>query len=137
MIETPEWMKDALCLKKHGDIWFPPFETNTPEIYYYVARCVCDICPVWDKCLEMGKKEVYGMWGGLTPQERLPLQKETRADHLAEHGTTTRFKQGCECFSCRASYISRVQKSTEILDIVPNQNETFDIRNVAERLQQT
>lgn len=137
MIETPEWMKDALCLKKHGDIWFPPFETTTPEIYYYVARNVCDICPVWDKCLEMGKKEVYGMWGGLTPQERLPLQKENKADHLAEHGTTTRFKQGCGCFSCIASHNSRIQKSIEILDIIPNQNETFDIKNVAERLQST
>lgn len=135
MIETPEWMKDALCLKKHGDIWFPPFETNTPEIYYYVARCVCDICPVWDKCLDIGKKEIYGMWGGLTPQERLPLQKESRADHLAEHGTTTRYKQGCSCAHCHKAYSVRIQKSQDILNIVPDQFETFDIRNVAEMLQ--
>lgn len=118
MIETPEWMSDALCRKMHGDIFFPPFESQTPEINYLIAKQVCNVCPVWDSCLSIGRKETYGVWGGLTPQERLPLQKDT-TNNLAEHGTVVRFRQGCSCSVCDWAHTSRPLRKEIDIDSVP------------------
>jgi WhiB family redox-sensing transcriptional regulator len=36
------------------------------------AKAVCGVCPVIDACLEwaLSTGEAYGVWGGLTPEER-------------------------------------------------------------------
>ena len=37
------------------------------------AKAVCGVCPVSDECLSdaLGRGESDGIWGGLTPDERL------------------------------------------------------------------
>lgn len=134
MIGTPDWMPDSLCAGKNGDIWFPPFETDRPEAYYYVARQVCNLCPVWKECLNLGKSETYGMWGGLTPQERLPLQRQDKGLHLAEHGTSVRYRQGCSCKLCEKAHSTRV-RNPKVLECLPKQKEEFDILDIANTLQ--
>jgi hypothetical protein len=37
-------------------------------------REFCDRCPVRAQCLEEGMKEVRGIWGGTTPEERRMLR---------------------------------------------------------------
>lgn len=120
MKTTPDWMSESLCRKKHGDIWFPPFETTTPEINYAIAKKVCNVCPVWADCLAIGMKEIYGVWGGLTPQERLPMQKENKQQFIAEHGTITRFRQGCDCNACSGAHEELEEVSFVYIDEIPN-----------------
>ena len=135
MVETPEWMESALCRNKNSNIWFPPFETTTPELHYAVARIVCNVCPVWEECLSIGRKEVYGMWGGLTPQERTPLQKESRTTHLAEHGTVVRYRQGCSCIECDDANIMRPLRSEVNMDLIPSNTEDLpDLKNLLKEL---
>lgn len=134
MIGTPDWISAALCTGKNGDIWFPPLEADRPEAYYHVARQVCNLCPVWQECLNLGIPETYGMWGGLTPQERLPLQKQGKELHLAEHGTSTRYRQGCLCKPCEKAHSTRV-RTMKVMDAIPKQKEEFDILNIADMLQ--
>ena len=139
MIETPDWMTDALCRGKNSNVWFPPFETASPELHYAVARIVCHVCPVWDDCLSMGLKETYGMWGGLTPQERTPLQKESRTTHLAEHGTVTRYRQGCHCDECDTANALRPMLSEVDMSLIPNAGEEIpaDLKSLLEGLLRT
>lgn len=68
-----DWLDDALCKGKHPDIWFPPHKEDRdyPESYYHdVAKMVCERCPVKDNCLELGREEEHGVWGGWTGKER-------------------------------------------------------------------
>lgn len=43
------------------------------------ARLHCFGCPVADECLEVGLREEYGVWGGLTTKERRRLRKQRAA----------------------------------------------------------
>ena len=134
MKTTPDWMSESLCRQKHGDIWFPPFETTTPEINYAIAKKVCNVCPVWSDCLSFGKKEIYGVWGGLTPQERLPLQKDT-TNNLANHGTITRYRQGCICNACSGAHGELEEVSFVYIDEIPNiGTELPDLKMLLQRL---
>jgi len=133
--ETPTWMVDAICKKKNGDIWFPPFETTTPELYYAIAKRICNVCPVWEECRNFGIKETFGVWGGLTPQERIPLQKEGKIAHLASHGTITRYRQGCNCDECEWAHTARPLISEVNLGAVPNlYEELTDLKMLLEEL---
>jgi WhiB family redox-sensing transcriptional regulator len=135
MITTPDWMSESLCRKKHGDIWFPPFETTTPEINYAIAKKVCNVCPVWTDCLSFGKKEIYGVWGGLTPQERLPMQKDSKQQFLAEHGTVTRYRQGCVCETCSTAHDGMEDTEYVLIDEIPNLGEKLpDLKKLLQRL---
>jgi len=132
-METPDWISKAQCRGLHGDLWFPPVEQENHQIYYDVAVTVCASCPVWKECLKAGEKETYGMWGGLTPQERSSYFNKTDK-HLARHGTVARFRQGCRCADC----VSNHEKVfSEQLDesLYPKMGKGLtDIENVHNRL---
>ena len=97
-MQRTDWMSDSLCRGLANDAWFPPLEASNPNDYYAVAREVCNRCPVWVSCLDYSNnnEEKFGMWGGLTPQERNVGRKTT----LRGHGTITRYRQGCACIKC-------------------------------------
>lgn len=42
------------------------------------AKAVCARCPVAGECLEVGIFEPWGVWGGLTTEERRALVKKLR-----------------------------------------------------------
>lgn len=48
--------------------WFPTF-----GVHYERARAVCAVCPVRAECVGFAQacSEPFGMWGGLSPNERL------------------------------------------------------------------
>ena len=114
-----DWMRDALCRHKNADLWYPPLESSTPNDYYAVAKLACHRCPVWEKCLDLGKSETWGMWGGMTPQER-------RGTVKLQCGTVEAYRKGCRCPQCREANV-RIPNRAD-LSLLPKQGESFDVK---------
>jgi WhiB family redox-sensing transcriptional regulator len=72
------WVRSAECAKPGGPTMFPHDKDN---IGIQVARDVCNRCPVRTQCLEeaLNRKELFGVWGGLTTDERQGLRRLARA----------------------------------------------------------
>lgn len=65
--DVPSWRESALCQQADPELWFPePWEDNR------AAKLICGWCPVRSECLAwaMDTNEPYGIYGGLTPNER-------------------------------------------------------------------
>ena len=99
-----EWRLKALCRTRNNNLWYPPMDADVPEQYYSIARELCRRCPVWETCLEDSQKpplETWGMWGGLTPQERGALNNPSpKPSIMRAHGSWVRYRQGCRCTPC-------------------------------------
>lgn len=63
---SPDWRRRAACRRSKIS-----FVTDDP-VEIDRARAVCAGCGVRDRCLEdaLSRDEPYGIWGGLTPEER-------------------------------------------------------------------
>lgn len=62
-----EWIKDAACRGMDTNIFFPERGDNkTVEL----AKEVCAGCSVREQCLEYGRKERFGFWGGMGIRRR-------------------------------------------------------------------
>ena len=61
--------EDALCNGK-GDLFF---STDFKEISR--AERICQDCPRLTQCAELGKKEVFGVWGGKNRNINILSQK--------------------------------------------------------------
>lgn len=125
-----EWLESAICKGKHIDFWYPPLDVPNASSYYDVGRQLCERCPVWNECLEYGREETVGMWGGLTPLERRVLLGGRGT--VAPHGSVTRYRQGCSCAECENvanRQRSRIELST-IPDIGEELNDIDTIRDL-------
>lgn len=126
---TLSWSEDSLCKGLHSDFWFPPMEAPNQNAYYRIGKALCYACPVWKECLvhsrtsNKGNPEVWGMWGGLTPQER-------RNPHRVPHGTIESKRSGCACPECRIKDISLPIS----IDSIPKQGETYELEDVVFRM---
>jgi hypothetical protein len=66
----PAWHLDAAC-REHPELsWFP--DRGVPLT---AARQVCDKCLVRSECTTAGMREDYGVWGGLSIQQRVRLRR--------------------------------------------------------------
>jgi WhiB family redox-sensing transcriptional regulator len=74
-MDAVEWMSEARCRGARPDIFYP-LEPNFAE-----ARAVCRSCVVKVECLSYAieKPELFGVWGGMSPQERDDLRREREA----------------------------------------------------------
>jgi WhiB family redox-sensing transcriptional regulator len=71
-----DWQRSARCRGEAGRDFYPPFggerrrDRGARELR---AKAVCDSCPVRVDCLDHAVRsgERYGVWGGLTSDERL------------------------------------------------------------------
>lgn len=75
------WEERALCAQTDPEAFFPLKGSSTRE-----AKQVCNSCEVRAECLTtaLTRDEPYGIWGGLTGNERRRLRKQHRGDR--EHG---------------------------------------------------
>ena len=67
------------CMNTDPEIWFP--ESGARSIYVgRIARELCGKCPVQQECLTYALEEDirFGIWGGLTAENRLRLQGRGR-----------------------------------------------------------
>ena len=66
------------CSEVGGDYWFPDRDngiTNTDEMK--IAKAICDGCIHKIECAEWGiHKEYFGIWGGLTEQQRRIIRRQ-------------------------------------------------------------
>jgi Transcription factor WhiB len=65
------WRNRAACLAEDLDVFFPP-PGPTALAAVAKARAICARCPVRAACLAYAQDNTitYGVWGGLTPEER-------------------------------------------------------------------
>jgi AraC-like DNA-binding protein len=52
------------------DVWFSETAENIAQ-----AKEACGFCPVRAECAELGKNEEFGIWGGMTPEDRRSAQR--------------------------------------------------------------
>lgn len=104
LVNTEEWVKDALCAQTDPEQFFPDVGANTRD-----ARQVCAECPVRKACLQyaLNRQEQHGIWGGLSARDRrrlkLILQERThcqRGHELAVVGLTA----GNGCKACKSMW---------------------------------
>ena len=71
-----EWQERASCRSIPVEFFFPLVEHEADE-----AKAVCATCDVREPCLEFAIQagEHFGVWGGLTPQERRSVISKRRA----------------------------------------------------------
>lgn len=68
------WSRWAECAKPDAAPMFPS-DQDTDGIA--AAKGNCQVCPVLAECLEasLAKGEQWGIWGGLTPDERTAIRR--------------------------------------------------------------
>lgn len=76
MYEQHDWTSRAACRGAATEIFFPEYQGNTSDRIYEQAREFCQQCDVRYECLKLALSfegpdvRRYGVWGGLTPEER-------------------------------------------------------------------
>ncbi|MGH2806655.1 MAG: WhiB family transcriptional regulator [Actinomycetota bacterium] len=89
MASNEEWQDRAACKRIQVELFFPPAEQEADD-----AKAICATCEVRQPCLEfaIAAGERFGVWGGLTPQERRSLiakrRSRARAEAAAEVATS-------------------------------------------------
>lgn len=70
------WTQSAECAKPGQPLMFP-HEGDTVGVEQ--AKDVCNRCPVRQQCLDeaLGRRESFGIWGGMTTDERRALLRQT------------------------------------------------------------
>ncbi|KQX76230.1 MULTISPECIES: WhiB family transcriptional regulator [Aeromicrobium] len=79
--ETYEWQYDGACRGVDPETFFSPDAERGPRrrARESAAKALCAVCPVVQECLNhaLTVREPYGVWGGLTINERDQLLRET------------------------------------------------------------
>lgn len=75
------WSDRALCRAADPEIFFPPNDSPATE-----ARRICTACPVRGQCLAyaVAADEPFGIWGGLSTEERRSLRRQLRRRQPAD-----------------------------------------------------
>jgi len=67
------------CRISDPDAWFS--DKDDGQSQYREAKRLCAVCPVRAECLTyaLASDEVFGVWGGLTRNERLKIRPSHRS----------------------------------------------------------
>ena len=76
------WRSAGACLSADPDLFFPLSPAGPGERQIARAKMICAECQVRLECLEfaLAHDQVYGIWGGTTPEDR---QRERRRKRRA------------------------------------------------------
>jgi len=80
------WQDLAACREFSVESFYPPTDQDGDE-----AKAICFTCSVREQCLEFALTagERFGIWGGMTPQERRYLiARRRRTTRLPEDSET-------------------------------------------------
>lgn len=72
-----DWMRRAACTRMEPDIFYPVGDGAYAREMTEIAKQACLSCPVRAECLRRALEtgERYGIWGGMTPEERRDLAR--------------------------------------------------------------
>jgi WhiB family redox-sensing transcriptional regulator len=75
LVPRKHWRSLAACQSADPDLFFPISPSGPSGAQVAQAKAICAGCPVRQECLAFALRtqQVYGVWGGLTEQERYPL----------------------------------------------------------------
>ena len=116
MNATPDapgaWADEAACKGM-----LPTFYVN-PNNKTVVDRAVavCFTCPVVMECQQyaLANNEEYGIWGGMTPEQRRENTTPKRKRALVVScGTSSGYVKGCRCGLCRQAHSNAVRDYRE------------------------
>jgi WhiB family transcriptional regulator, redox-sensing transcriptional regulator len=83
------WHDEAACLTAPDpEIFFPAGTTGDAVGQIVSAKSVCSRCPVRGQCLEFAltSRQDFGVWGGLTEEERRSLRRSRQRAARREAG---------------------------------------------------
>ncbi|MGV9330187.1 WhiB family transcriptional regulator [Streptosporangium sandarakinum] len=74
------WSRSSLCLEEDPELFFPVSFEGPGREQCEQAKAVCNRCPVKRRCLDyaLNTQQMYGVWGGTTPDERRALMAMVR-----------------------------------------------------------
>lgn len=81
VVEEMDWRQSAACRGIQTELFFPAGDVAPePVAQAEHAKAICRECPVTAQCLAyaMATKEPFGVWGGLTEEERRVLRRHRR-----------------------------------------------------------
>lgn len=88
--ESWSWQAQAACRGMPSARFFHPWNERGGERDRRIAQAkqICARCPVVDSCLQhaLQAHEMYGIWGGLSEDERLALLNPRRHRKLRDRG---------------------------------------------------
>jgi WhiB family redox-sensing transcriptional regulator len=75
-----DWWPHAACRTADPELFFPISAAGPAAAQIAGAKAVCARCGVRDECLNfaLATRQVHGVWGGTTPEERQVLRTTTR-----------------------------------------------------------
>lgn len=82
-----EWRTNANCGDADPEIFFAEGNKAPGKEMTRLARAICQECVVRVDCLDeaVSKKEAYGIWGGLTPAERVASERKSRTARFSQN----------------------------------------------------
>lgn len=75
------WRDRAACKGVDPDLFFPRRGDGIGK-QHAVIKEYCEQCPVRRQCLEVGLREIKGIWGGKTVEERRELRKRKERSNI-------------------------------------------------------
>lgn len=90
-----DWRELAACLSENPELFFPTSGTARGLLQVFRAKAVCIGCPVRQRCLDyaLDTRQAYGIWGGLSEDERRSLQAALRRRDLSRARTWPEFAE--------------------------------------------
>lgn len=75
------WRSRSACLGHNPSLWYPTAADAWDE-----PRAICRACPVSKECLDeaIERREPWGMWGGMNPEERRASERRRIAFAAAQ-----------------------------------------------------
>lgn len=88
IVEQEDWQIRGRCREEDPDIFFYDYnqrgEARTARAM--AAKVICAACPVIKECREFAleRREPYGVWGGMTEEERDAHLRKIRRNRFAQ-----------------------------------------------------
>lgn len=80
-VQYPEALFEGICRDMPSDLFY-----GESKLSEEAAKSICRTCPVIEPCREWGiVREVFGVWGGLTPRERQRERSRRRITVTSQH----------------------------------------------------
>jgi WhiB family transcriptional regulator, redox-sensing transcriptional regulator len=80
-----DWRNQAACRDEDPELFYPVGNTGPALLRIAEAKAVCQRCPVNAECLDWAlvSKQEWGVWGGLSEDERRALTRDAAAERVA------------------------------------------------------